>query len=82
MDKRGMRIAQRLSLITAPPKMAMAICGAKPKGRPSQARYNADTTTKRIKETNIDLLIFICKRLWAKIIKNIYPEYFLIPVCG
>jgi hypothetical protein len=47
----------------APPKIAIAICGANAKLLVGSTRYKAETTIKRMKETKMDLLNFIISTL-------------------
>ena len=51
--------AHLLSLIIAPANKAIAICGAKPYGRPGHARYKEAEITNKPKAIKTDLFNFI-----------------------
>jgi hypothetical protein len=65
-EKSGIAKAHFLSLIIAPPKSAMAICGANPAGLFGIIRYKEATRISRPIETRIDLLTFISWKYWQK----------------
>jgi hypothetical protein len=59
MENKGRANANFLSLITAPAKRAMAICGANPNGRPGTTLYKAATTINTRNVSSMDFLFFI-----------------------
>jgi hypothetical protein len=68
MESKGKRKASLLSFITAPPKIAIAHCGAKPNGRSGHTRYKEAAKINNPKATNTDLFCFIgCNLVGTKI---------------